>query len=313
MATSQYWTLRKKKEQEWIKQNLANDELFAKRLTAFYNQAIADINTTIQVEINRVGADQVTKMDVQAFQGKAQTIVEEAEQRRKAGDHVTYSDYTKEINQRLKVYNATMRINRLEHLKSEVGLDMLRANLKVDAALRDKLAGDFQKEAIRQAGIMMDSAQHSKWTSPKMAKIIMAQTNGANFSQRLWANQDVLKAKLDQVLATGLISGQGVQVMARRLRDQVKTTVTNQSYVVERLARTESARVQVAVQMDAIKKDGFKYVEWIEELSACPTCKEIGAQDFGKGKGVWPIDKVPLIPVHPNCRCGIVEWVPDDY
>lgn len=309
---SSYWEERAKQEKVWQLKQLENDAEFGKLLETYYNQAIDDISDSIEKELNRVGKDQVTQMDVKAYETKAKSIVAEAEKMRANGQKVTYADFSDQVNQRLKVYNATMRINRLEHLKSEVGLDMLRAGIKVDSSLRDKLSGDYQKEVIRQAGIMMDSAQRSPWTGKDAAKILMAQTNGATFSQRLWADQDALKAKLDQVLSVGMIQGQNPRKMAVRLREQVRTAVNNQRYVTERLARTESARIQTTVQMDSIKKNGYNYVQWIAEPKACVACRAIASRDSGFGDGVYKVDKVPRIPddTHPNCRCSISPtWV----
>lgn len=309
---SSYWEERAKQEKAWQLKQLENDAEFGKLLETYYNQAIEDISDSIEKELNRVGKDQVTQMDVKAYETKAKSIVAEAEKMRANGQKVTYADFSDQVNQRLKVYNATMRINRLEHLKSEVGLDMLRAGVKVDSSLRDKLSGDYQKEVIRQAGIMMDSAQRSPWTGKDAAKILMAQTNGATFSQRLWADQDALKAKLDQVLSVGMIQGQNPRKMAVRLREQVKTAVGNQRYVTERLARTESARIQTNVQLESIKKHGYNYVQWIAEPKACPACRAIASRDSGFGEGVYKVAKVPKIPddTHPNCRCSISEtWV----
>lgn len=309
---SSYWEERAKQEKAWQLKQLENDAEFGKLLETYYNQAIEDISDSIEKELNRVDKDQVTQMDVKAYETKAKSIVAEAEKMRANGQKVTYADFSDQVNQRLKVYNATMRINRLEHLKSEVGLDMLRAGVKVDSSLRDKLSGDYQKEVIRQAGIMMDSAQRSPWTGKDAAKILMAQTNGATFSQRLWADQDALKAKLDQVLSVGMIQGQNPRKMATRLREQVKTAVSNQRYVTERLARTESARIQNSVQLESIKKHGYNYVQWVAEPKACPACRAIASRDSGFGEGVYKVAKVPKIPddTHPNCRCSISEtWV----
>lgn len=309
---SSYWEERAKQEKAWQLKQLENDAEFGKLLETYYNQAIDDISDSIEKELNRVGKDQLTQMDVKTYETKAKSIVADAEKMRANGQKVTYADFSDQVNQRLKVYNATMRINRLEHLKSEVGLDMLRAGIKVDSSLRDKLSGDYQKEVIRQAGIMMDSAQRSPWTGKDAAKILMAQTNGATFSQRLWADQDALKAKLDQVLSVGMIQGQNPRKMATRLREQVKTAVGNQRYVTERLARTESARIQTSVQLESIKKHGYNYVQWIAEPKACPACRAIASRDSGFGEGVYKVAKVPKIPddTHPNCRCSISEtWV----
>lgn len=249
---------------------------------------------------------------MEAYQREAQEVVAQAQAMRKHGKAVTYADFNEEINQRMKVYNATMRINRLELLKSQVGVHLTGATANIDSELQQKLGSDYISELKRQAGIMEVTATPSMWTGKKVAKIVMAQTGGANFNKRLWANQDALKARLDEVISTGIIQGQSPRKISQRLKSQVKDTVKNHRYVTERIARTESARVQYTAQIDSIKKNGYQFVRWFAESKACVTCSHIVHQDNGYGPGIYRIDKVPRIPddTHPNCRCSISEtWV----
>ena len=249
---------------------------------------------------------------MEAYQREAQEVVAQAQAMRKHGKAVTYADFNEEINRRMKVYNATMRINRLELLKSQVGVHLTGATANIDSELQQKLGSDYISELKRQAGIMEVTATPSMWTGKKVAKIVMAQTGGANFSKRLWANQDALKARLDEVISTGIIQGQSPRKMARRLKSQVKDTVANHRYVTERIARTELARVQYTAQIESIKKNGYQFVRWFAEPKACVICSHIVHQDNGYGPGIYKIDKVPRIPddTHPNCRCSIGEtWV----
>lgn len=251
-------------------------------------------------------------MDVQQYQNTAKEIVSKAEQMRKDGKTVTYGDFSDEVNARLKVYNATMRINRLENIKSQIGAEMLSANLDVQSAISDKLTDDYQAEIKRQAGIMGETTEGKLWTSKQVAKVVMTQTAGADFSKRIWANQDALKAELDGIISTGIIRGESPRKMATLLKAQIKDSVTNHKYVTERIARTESARVQYTAQIDTIKKNGYQFVQWFAEPKACATCRAIARKDNGYGEGIYKIDKVPLIPddTHPNCRCAISEtWV----
>ena len=253
----------------------------------------------------------VEATDVQHFQDKAKKIVEQANQMRRAGKRVTYADFSKAVNDQMRVYNATMRINRLEMLKSQIGLEMVQSGIDVDKALHDKLSQDYIDEVRRQAGIMGVTAKPSMWTDSKVAKIIMGQTESANFSQRLWANQAALKAQLDQVISTGIIQGQNPREMATKLKANVAKTITNYRYVTERLARTESARVQFRAQLDSLIQYDYKYCKWHAEPSACKVCLEIVNNDpDGNGRGVYEVADVPNIPVHPNCRCSIsAYWV----
>ena len=253
----------------------------------------------------------VEATDVQHYQEKAKNIVEEAQKIRQAGNKVTYADFSKSVNDQLRVYNATMRISRLEMLKSQIGLEMVQSGIDVDNDLHEKLSQDYIDEVKRQAGIMGVTAKPSMWTDSKVAKVIMGQTESANFSQRLWANQAALKAQLDQVISTGIIQGQNPREMATKLKANVAKTITNYRYVTERLARTESARVQFRAQLDSLIQYDYKYCKWHAEPSACKVCLEIVNNDpDGNGRGIYEVDDVPIVPVHPNCRCSIsAYWV----
>ncbi len=302
-------------------QNLVNDQQINARIQQCYQRAVDSINKDIDAELARIVDDNgnpvnayqpVSKADMEAYQREAKQVVAQAQAMRKQGKHVTYADFSPEVNQRMKVYNATMRLNRLELLKSQIGANLVGATAQTDNDLQNKLGNDYISELKRQAGIMEVTAKPSMWTGKKVAKIIMTQTGGANFSQRLWANQDALKARLDEVISTGIIQGQSYRKMAQKLKSQVKDTVKNHRYVTERIARTESSRVQFAAQIDSIKRNGYRFVQWFAELKACATCRAIANQNNGYGPGVYKISKVPKIPdeTHPNCRCSIsATWV----
>lgn len=252
----------------------------------------------------------VNQADISKYEREAKELVERANQLRKQGKKVSYVDFTPEENARMKLYNATMRLNRLEYLKSQIGLSMVKTGINVDSDLRSKLTDDYIKEKERQAGILADSLQGTAWTSSEVAQAVMAQTGSANFSQRLWADNDALKAELDAVISSDIVRGSNPREMARLLKDHVKSTVTNHRYITERLARTESARVQAEAQINSFIKNDYRFCVWITEPKACSTCKEIEHHDSGNGAGVYEVAKVPSLPAHPNCRCSLsATWV----
>lgn len=322
MMTNNYWRNREREERKWQLQQLKQDGQFNKELERYYNQAINNINKEIDAEFSRLAyrnktsiaeaKSAVSQADMQAYADEAAKLVEEARLRRAAGHKVTYADYSDEVNERMRIYNATMRINRLELLKSRIGLQMIDAGIKVDESMQAKVADDYMAELKRQAGILgLVTEGDQLWSSKDVAKQITAQVNGATFSQRIWANQDALKARLDEVISTGILRGDNPREMARQLKQQVRDTVTNHRYVTERIARTESARAQFNAQKALIKQNGYRYVKWYAEPGACKICREIADSDrYDLGFGVYPVDEVPSIPAHPNCRCSIsAYWV----
>lgn len=212
----------------------------------------------------------------------------------------------------MKVYNATMWLNRLEYLKSQIGLTMVDLGMDISNDMRNKIQGDYMDEIKRQSGILgKDLTKTSLWSSLTVAAIVMAQTGSANFSQRIWADVDALKAELDAVISTGIIRGDNPREMARLLKKHVRQTVTNHRYVIERLARTESARVQHKAQVNSLIKMDYRFCKWHAEPGACKICSDIVNNDDGFGRGVYEIDDCPIVPAHPNCRCGISAYWAD--
>lgn len=323
MAKNNYWADRITKERKWQEQQLKNDAAFNQRLQEYYDQAIVQINKDIDNQINSLAQrDQVSYVEAQKavsltdiadYETEAKKVVQEANRLRAQRKHVTYNDFSDEVNKRMRNYNATMRVNRLEYIKSQIGLSMIEAGMNIDSDMQSKVADDYRGELKRQSGILNHSAENtSLWTSRGVAKQITKQVNGATFSQRVWANQDALKAQLDVVITNGILTGKNPRAVAKQLKNNVRKTVKNQSYVTERIARTESARVQHSAQIELIKKNGYQFVQWIAEPRACQECRRIATQDNGFGDGIYRINKVPKIPedTHPNCRCSISEtWV----
>lgn len=314
----QYWLNREKQQQAYIDKNLASDEQYNKVIQAQYDSLLADINKRIDSELSKLANEngisiadmraKVSQTDIKQFEAEAKRVVAQADKMRKQGKSPKFADWSQEVNDRLRLYNATMRINRLEYLKAGIGLDMITAGLQVDSELRDKLFKDATEEQKRQAGILGENNAHIDTLA--IGNIILAKTKSNNFSQRIWTNMDVLQAKLSQTIMAGITTGQSYDEMARRLKTQVSKDVQNVTYATQRIARTEATRVQTEITMNSLKRNGYDFCKWYKEPSACHDCALIGNQDNGWGKGIYKVKDVPTIPVHPNCRCAVgAYWV----
>ena len=314
----QYWLNREKQQQAYIDKNLASDEQYNKVIQAQYDSLLADINKRIDSELSKLANEngisiadmraKVSQTDIKQFEAEAKRVVAQADKMRKQGKSPKFADWSQEVNDRLKLYNATMRINRLEYLKAGIGLDMITAGLQVDSELRDKLFKDATEEQKRQAGILGENNAHIDTLA--IGNIILAKTKSNTFSQRIWTNMDVVQAKLSQTIMAGITTGQSYDEMARRLKTQVSKDVKNVTYATQRIARTEAARVQTEITMNSLKRNGYDFCKWYKEPSACHDCILIGNQDNGWGKGIYKVKDVPTIPVHPNCRCAVgAYWV----
>lgn len=305
-----YWDNRIDAVENYIKKNIADDEAYNEVLQSYYQKAIKAIDDDVNAELMRLGKgnlplaqQQVKRMDIQKMAERAKEIVKN-------------KDWSAEANIRMKIYNATMQINRLELLKSQIGYDMLDAGMQVEADVKKKLTDAYQDELKRQAGILADTVPAKSLINLKHTlEVVMTGIKGVDFSHRLWIDQDILKAELDKILIENSISGDSVQKLARRLRGLVSNAVDKHRYITERIVRTETARVQTQATIDSLNQYGYKYCKWHDEPGACKYCADIADFDsLGINEpGVYKVDDVPPLPEHPNCRCAIsAYWLDKD-
>ena len=306
-----YWDQRAKEEKK--RQELAKTDMdkYNQHIVELYKQAISDIDKQIRADLALSNGNLVKAKDMEEYESLAKRAVAKANALRAKGKHVTRKDFSADVNNRLKVYNATMRINRNEILKSKIGARLVELGVDQEGSLTDKLWNEYTQEKERQAGILEITTKSNLWTSKEVQEQIAGQIAGANFSKRIWADIDGLKGQLDGLVSSAVMRGKAPVKMAKQLTKMVSSTVMDQEYAAERLARTEIARVQFAAQKKSIIDTGYKYVKWIAEADACRTCREIAYKDNGYDEdGVYKAKEVPDIPVHPNCMCSIsAHWV----
>ncbi|WP_300560294.1 minor capsid protein [Companilactobacillus sp.] len=288
-----YW---EKREREWINSQQEQDIDFDKQIDKIYNSSLDKIDKDISQFYTRYASKEgitideakkkVAEFNVKDFQSTAKKMVEER-------------DFSDEANERLRIYNATMRINRLEMLKAQIGIDLLEETDEISDTLRNRLVTELKAERVRQAGILGETVP--KMTERRMEELIDGSYHGAKFSERIWTNQDVLKNELDTILTCGLVMGMNPDQLSTRLRSLIGDKVRNASYAASRIARTESARIAELYSRELYGEYGFHKLKWIAEPTACSICRPMDNKIFDlHGKNA------PDIPAHPNCRCSTV-------
>lgn len=298
MANSQsYWT---KREQKWQASNFKKDQDFNKKLQSIYDQAFKDINDQINQfymsyakheNITMAEAMQRVKAhDVQAFSATAKKMVKE-------------KDFSDQANAQLKLYNTTMKVNRLEMLKSQIGATLVDAGASVESEMKSHLSKSYVDEVTRQAGILGQDRDDD--LVKRASSVVNASFQGAQWSSRLWLGMAELQTQLGVQLSQAMMFGLNPRTIAKNLMPLIKDTIGNKRAAAERLAITEMARVQDDAQMSSFRKYGIKYVLWIAEPGACKVCQDIASYN----NGIYPIDDVPYIPEHPYCRCAKAAYV----
>ena len=286
-----YWDAREREMK-----NLIQQEKFLKRynknVKEIYRRMLYDAQKEIESFYGRYASKEgitineakkrVSRMDVEAFGKMAKHMVET-------------KDFSPEANAALRLYNLTMKVNRLELLKARIGLRLVDGFDEIDKLTETLLTNAGVDEFKRQAGILGESVINPEQKAEAIAK---SSFQNANFNDLIWMYQDQLRNEIANDLRSGLIRGKSSQEMARKLRKRFGVSMYNAS----RLARTEMARVQTEAQMQSFERNGYTHYVFIARESACDHCAPLDGKVL-EVKDIRPGVNAP--PIHPHCFCSI--------
>ena len=271
-----YW-INRNVEQQHIQDEIIRDKAYKEELKRIYMNAYDSIDDELNREIaflsNSDGVSYaeakrtIKQFDVDRFKRTAKRMVEE-------------KDFSPEANRRLRRYNVTMRTNRLELMQAYINLNVARLTDDEMSLIEKYLTDTAINEMKRQAGILGMTVPSPELLKRSVKAVLESDFQGAHFSDRLWNKSDAFNADIEKAMRQVLIQGENPRVAARDIRKHVKDTVDRTIYVSERLAITESARVQTATQRLSFEEyDINKYV-YIAEPTACKICGALNGKVF---------------------------------
>lgn len=293
MDSKTYWAIRETRNRV---KNKNQEKKYDKKIEEIYQNMIDEINK----EINGFYSRYATKEGITMAEAKkkvAKLDIEEYE--RKAKKYVKEKNFSEKANEEMRLYNLTMKVNRLEMLKSRIGLEMVAGFDEMDKYFEEILSKRSMDEFERLAGILGNTVTDPKREAKALAG---ASFQNATFSDRIWMYQDMLKNELDSLLQTGLIQGQNPRKLATHLEKRFGVSRSN----AERLMRTELARVQTESSKLSMQENGFDQFEFLAEGDACPICRAIDGKHY-RVKDMQP--GYNSAPMHPNCRCSVTPYM----
>jgi SPP1 gp7 family putative phage head morphogenesis protein len=292
MNSSEYWA---KREAEALKHYITDEKEYDKQLKRIYSNMLDACQTEINAFYGKYAAKEgitlaeakkrVSEMDIKAYE-------------RKAAKYVKDKDFSPKANEEMRLYNAAMKINRLEMLKANIGKELIAGHDELEKFMGEILQGRTEDELKRQAGILGKTVRNN---AQKAHAIVNASFHNATFSDRIWMYQDLMKADIAKLLESGLIQGKNPRALARDLKKTFNTSTFN----AERLMRTELARVQTEAQKQSFIRNGFEEYEFIVNAGCCPICQGLSGKHFKVVK-MMPGENAP--PMHPHCRCSTAAY-----
>lgn len=294
MSSKTYW---RDRELEWKKKRLKDEKQYADEIQEIYANMMDSVEKEIESFFSRYANKEnitmaeakkrVSNIDIKTFQRKAKKYVKE-------------KNFSDEANEQMRLYNLAMKVNRLELLKANIGLELVAGHDELKSYTGDKLEGAYLEEIQRNASILGDTVIDNA----KMAKTVADSSfKNATFSERIWVNQDQLKNSLSSVLSNALIQGKNPREFIPQIRKKFDVSRCN----AERLLRTEIARVQTQAQAESYESNGIDEYEYIAcgLKDVCPLCKEMDGKTF-KLKDMEIGENAP--PRHPNCHCSTAPY-----
>lgn len=302
MNSKQYWAER---EEKALKHYITEERAYDKEVERIYSDMLASIQDQINSFYGKYASTEgitiaeakkrVTQLDIELYERRAKRYVKE-------------KDLTAKANEEMRLYNLTMKINRLEMLKANIGLELIAGHDELEKFMEKILRDRTEDELRRQAGILGKTVRSN---AKRVDAIVNASFKNATFSDRVWMYQDLMKDDLDKLLQTGLIQGKGARALAADLRKYIKGDKRGKgaTYNLERLMRTELARVQTEAQKQSFERNGFSEYEFIVNGGCCPICAKLSGKHF-KVKSMLPGTNAP--PMHPHCRCSTAAYEDSD-
>ena len=133
-----------------------------------------------------------------------------------------------------------------------------------------------------------------------MQQILREPWIGANYSERVWDNRNILEQSLNITLRMGIIKGEQVATIAKKIEKETNGSLSRAITLV----RTETMHYFNEGAKEGYRQAGVEEVEWFtaEDERTCLECGNMHGERFS-------MDKAPLCPTHPRCRCVYVPII----
>ena len=306
LSNKSYWL---KRSEELDKVAKMTEKEVMKKLSALYRDAFRSIEKEVNDFMMKYAVDH--KLDY-ATVTQMLTPIDLAEYNEKIQElHAMYrdtkSEYIKIEIERLK---ARSKITRLRALQDAINVELCKVTHEYQMTLEDTLIGLFSDQytkACELMGVMAPGIPREA-----VIKIIEYPYAGRMYSDNIWRNKDNLVNFINQEITVGIIRGESIQKIARRLRNETKADTLRlaQSWA-ERLVRTEINYAMNQAHLKGYKDSGV--VEKYEFLAAhdkrtSKLCRDLDGEMFELSKAVVGENYPPM---HPNCRSTVVPVLED--
>ena len=286
VKSSNYWDKRAIKR---LNEAEKTSDAYIKRIKYIYDQAYKDV----EGEIARVykNYSKETGLDVQKLKElltRSETKKTWEQMKRQGLDKYIKDNYKSRISRleqiQAQIYAKAKQIYPKEELEQTMCYKGVINNSYYKAVYDTQMGTGYDFSFNKIDNNLLNSILNEKWS-------------GANYSQRIWGNTDILADSLSQVLGGALLSGQSIEKTTKQIKDRFNVS----KYYAERLVRTETNHFNNEADAMAYEEMGINKYVFVATLDSrtSETCQNHDGKVYEyKDKEVG----VNYPPLHPNCR-----------
>lgn len=296
-----YW---EKRSEELDKVAKKVEKQVMKEMTDLYAQAFREISKDTNDFLMKYATD--NKLDYNTV-NQLITPIELSEYNEKMEKlRAMYRDTNSEyILREIKELEARRTITRLQALQDSINIKLCETAHEFQMTLEDVMTGMFTecyKDASEMLGIMSPNIPDEA-----IKKIIEYPYHGKMFADSVWENKKTLLNHINKNMTIGIIRGDSVQKMARKLRDDLGVSY----YQAERLVRTETNYAMNQAHLQGYKDsevvDQYEILAYIDKRTS-KICKQMDRKMFPLSKAQVGVNYPPF---HPNCRTTVIPVLED--
>lgn len=280
------WQSEEEVEKQLIEIYQDGKQRLEKELEAFYGRFASERGLTIE-EVRK----RVSRVDLEEFD---RVITAKTRNR---------SRLTPEQIEQYDLMRAKFTVTRLDMLINELELELIELYGDLQITMEEHLAR-VTLEAYRETSGLVGN--FARLPREEIEFIVNYPWSGDEFSDVLWNNKELLVTSLRRNITSGLIAGDSVQQMARRLRREMDSS----RYASERIIRTETGHVMNQGTKKSYQDNGLERYEFIAEIDnrTSDVCRRLNEKVFKLENAVIG-ENFP--PMHPNCRSAIMPAMED--
>lgn len=307
MNNIKYW---KKREEAKLKKQFKKADSIEKVLKEQYEIALEEINKKVTYFYEKYAKDNdMTYKEATMFL----TSKEYNRWRKTLKGYINDIEYSESELLQLELNTLAMksRVRRLEALNVELGVELhnlyKKQNTTVTSVLKDIAEGTYYETIYQVQKFNSIGHTFNKLDSRAIKTILEYPWSGANFSNRIWKQQDKLIDTIKQQLTQKFIQGKSVRDTAKIIADKMNASYKNACTLVQ----TESAYVAGETTAQAYIETGVDKYQILATLDSRTSsiCREQDGEVYDIQDKTIGVNYPPF---HVRCRTTTIPYFEDE-